>query len=155
MRKILLALVVLLALTAMLSAQTFQKGDNVASVNVGVLGGYGIPVTIGYERGIYDFNEDMGIGLGASLGLGSATSGTSNVLLTVDGRYHYAALASFDLYAGLSLGTNIACAKDATVSHFLWGIHVGSRYYFNDWLGANLQVGYGLAAINLGVCFKF
>lgn len=157
MKKFLLAIVVLFASTALSSAQTFRVGDNVASVNLGLMGGYGVPVTLGYEYGIYDFNESMGLGLGANLGFGSTSDNTAHYLATVDVRYHYVGFNKFDLYGGLGLGALMTDYHGATadISDFSLGLYVGSRYYVNDWLGLNMQLGYGFAVLNFGVSFKF
>lgn len=68
-----------------------------------------------------------------------------------------------DSYAGLTLGYNIVSAKEfgtmqvgysASSSYFLYGGHLGLRYYFSPQLGAQVELGYGLGVINVGISYK-
>lgn len=159
---------------ASVSAQTFSKGDNVASASVGVGGSYGVPVSLSYERGVYDINNKMAIGVGGLLGFGfdsekfDGGKATSNhILLGARGAWHYTGFSSWDLYAGLTLGYNIVSSSvkydnplysgefDASSSGLLWGMHVGARYYFNEKFGVMGELGYGVGVLNLGVSYKF
>lgn len=176
MKKIfLLAAVVFLSLGS-LSAQSFAKKDNVLGVNVGLGGSYGVPVSVNYERGIYDINKKMSIGVGGLIGYGGSSEKMaygkwkySNFLLGARGAWHYTGVKNLDLYAGLTLGYDVASAKftwtdesmkafgepTASAGGFLWGVYAGARYYFTKSFGVNAEVGYGLAYLNLGVNFKF
>ncbi|MBP6730828.1 MAG: hypothetical protein KA149_02150 [Chitinophagales bacterium] len=65
-----------------------------------------------------------------------------------------------DVYAGASLGSGIAAQFDNNGAHVVpiafGGIHVGVRYYFNDRIGVNGELGtpYGKSFVNAGVVFK-
>ena len=37
----------------------------------------------------------------------------------------------------------------------IWSIYVGGRWYFTDSFAAMLELGYGIAWLNIGVAFKF
>jgi hypothetical protein len=64
------------------------------------------------------------------------------------------------------LGYNILNSKEtgdwpsgtyysANSSAFIWAFYVGGRYYFTDSFAAMLELGYGIAWLNIGVAFKF
>jgi hypothetical protein len=68
-----------------------------------------------------------------------------------------------DSYAGLTLGYNIVSSKEigtvrsgysASSSYFLYVGHLGLRYYFSQQLGAQVELGYGLGVINVGISYK-
>lgn len=180
MKKLFLLLIALVASTTISFAQSFKAGDNVATVNVGFCSSYGIPVNAYYERGIYDINDDMSIGVGGTIGWGGTSSvvglpdvseysitravATSkiyynNFLFGAIGNYHYTGFNNFDLYAGLCLGLDVATSSahgvSASSAGFMSGINVGARYYFTDSFAANLEVGYGISLICVGLSYKF
>lgn len=176
MKKFFLSVGLILATTAMVSAQSFEKGTNVGSLNVGLGGSYGIPISLSYERGVYNFkNGDMAIGVGGLVGAGfksenlmHAKYSYSHILIGARGAWHYTAFNKFDLYAGLTLGYDIASAKitykdgfnssntsAAAGSDLLIGFHAGARYYFSDRFGVNAELGYGLGYLNIGVSYRF
>lgn len=167
MRKFFTLVAVLVVGITMVSAQTFRKGSQIVSANVG-FGGYGIPITLNYEHGIYDINEDMSIGVGGMFGFATKSEGiiqTTGLSLAAQGVYHYTGFDKFDLYASLDLGWNIATAKtkassgmpaiSANAGGFLWGINLGARYYFTDNFAVKADLGYGLSYISVGVSYKF
>ena len=70
---------------------------------------------------------------------------------------------NLDLYAGLTLGFNIVTVSEPNIvtggysaqgSYFLFGLHIGGRYYFSQNIGAFLELGYGVGYITGGVSFK-
>lgn len=170
MKRIYSLLAGLLLSVGMLSAQSFENGTNVASVNVG-FGTYGVPVSLSYERGVYDINDAMSIGAGGIIGYGAESESflggkmkTSNMLIGAQGNYHYTGLDDLDLYAGLILGYNTASAKwdgkgsapvAASDGAFLFGARAGARYYFTENFGANAEIGYGIGVLSVGVSYRF
>ena len=65
----------------------------------------------------------------------------------------------------MMLGYNIVNSKaignlpiyydySVNASSFVWSIYVGGRYYFTDSFAAMLELGYGIAWLNIGVAFK-
>ncbi|MFI3321183.1 MAG: hypothetical protein R3Y50_01505 [Rikenellaceae bacterium] len=162
MKKLLTLVIALITTVSIASAQTFGKGDNVLSATVGVGSDYGIPVTLGYERGVYDINSDMAIGVGGLIGFGAEKeSGVSckNFLLGAAANYHFTGVNNLDLMGGLILGINSASAKTDGVSvsdsDLLLGLNVGARYYFSDAFGVQASLGFGVSTLGLGVCYKF
>lgn len=170
MRKVLLFAAIAVCSIFSISAQSFEKGDNVASLNVGFGGDYGVPFSLSYERGVYDINSDMSIGVGGLLGYGASSQKVlegkwsySNILIGARGAFHYTAIQKLDLLAGLTLGYDVVSSKwkgpgegfGASGSSVLWGIHAGARYYFTEQFAANAEVGYGLGYLSIGVSYKF
>lgn len=177
MKKILLLMAVAGISAMSMNAQSFGKEDNVAGLNVGFGGSYGVPVSLTYERGVYDINNKMSIGVGGIVGYGGSSEKImygkwkySNILLGARGAWHYTAIKKLDLYAGLTLGYDVASSKfkwndprdeeiigelSSSAGGFLWGAYAGARYYFNESFGVNAEVGYGLAYLNIGVTYKF
>lgn len=177
MKKLLMFVIAGMLCAASLNAQSFTKKDNVLGLNVGIGGGYGVPVSVSYERGVYEINDKMSIGVGGLIGYGSSSEKFevgkwkySNFLLGARGAWHYTGFKKFDLYAGLMLGYDVASSKftwkdktyeefysepSSSAGGFLWGAYIGARYYFNDKFGVNAEAGYGLAYLNLGITYKF
>lgn len=171
MKKVLLSAVITMCSVISLNAQSFAKNDNVAGVNVGLGGSYGIPISLSYERGVHDINKDMSIGVGGLIGYGSSSEdfvggewSYSNILIGARGSYHYTGINKLDLFAGLTLGYDIVSAKwkgdgisvdGAEASGILWGLHAGARYYFNEKFGVNAELGYGLSYLSIGLSYKF
>lgn len=170
MRKVILLAAIAVCSVFSIQAQSFEKGDNVAGLNVGFGGGYGIPFSLSYERGVYNINSKMSIGAGGLLGYGFSSDEVpggkwsySNILIGARGAFHYTAIQKLDLLAGLTLGYDVVSAKwkgqgpgfDASGSGVLWGIHAGARYYFTEQFGANAEIGYGVGYLNIGVSYKF
>jgi hypothetical protein len=42
----------------------------------------------------------------------------------------------------------------ASGSYLFWGADLGARYWFTPKLGAQLELGYGLGVISLGIAYK-
>ncbi len=175
MKKIFMFMAVMAATVVGASAQSFEKGDNVVSATVGLVSDYGLPISLTYERGIYDINDDMAIGVGATVGYGFDSESTniggtggkwkySNVLLGVNGNYHYTGVDKWDFFGGLLLGYDIASAKwdgdydapvSATSNEFVLGLNVGARYYFSESFAATATAGFGISSVSIGVAYKF
>jgi hypothetical protein len=88
----------------------------------------------------------------------------NNIGLGVRGMYHFNFLKNLDTYAGLTLGYVIQSFDGGGysgsgydgASFFLFGTHVGARYFFTDKIGAYLELGYsGLQFASLGLSVKF
>jgi hypothetical protein len=166
------------------NAQTtsFNKGDNIAGVAVG-LGGYysgsyysdvsRLPfVSFYYENCVKDnlFDDKSSLSIGGMLGYTQVKLDkwwkTSTTVVGVRGALHYALVDKLDTYAGLMLGYNIVSWKwfdsewglgssGNASSGLALGGYIGARYYLTDTLAAFAEEGYGAANLNLGVAFKF
>jgi hypothetical protein len=184
MKRILLLLVVAGFTLTQLSAQepTFVKGDKVLNLGVGLgsnlySGSYYHsqipPVSASFEVGVADKILEKGvIGVGGYLGFSSykytyANSGwkTSNIIIGARGNFHYPLVEKLDTYTGLLLGYGIVNNKffgaynegdyGGSSSGIQWAWFVGGRYYFKENLAAMLELGYGVAYLNLGIALKF
>ncbi len=90
-------------------------------------------------------------------------------ILGVRGGYHYEFADNLDTYGGLMLAYYAVNFRDksfgetgypyiytgASASGFDLSIYLGGRYYFSDHFAALLELGYGIAYLNLGVAYKF
>lgn len=167
MKRIILSLMIIFAGTAMVSAQTFEKGAKVASVGVGFGSHVGVPVVLSYEYGVHNLQEDLSIGIAGVFGYGQNDYGAykgRNIILAAKGNIHYNVLSDFDFYAGLSFGYNIAHTiwdnrldhdLDVVDGKFLYGAHIGARYYFIPNLAVNSELGYGVSIFSVGLSYKF
>ncbi|NGM64469.1 hypothetical protein [Sphingobacterium sp. SGR-19] len=149
------------------AAQSFQKGDKMLNVGVGIAGGFGIPVGLSYEQAVSD---RISVGAYAAFSTEKESFGDygnwkyTHILAAARGSYHLKVNSTkFDPYGGIMLGYNIASVKwdgddDAPFSTsaggFLWAGHIGSRYWFSEKFGAFAEIGYGAAVLNIGVTFK-
>ena len=184
MKKFFLPLVVLvLFVFPGMSQNTFNKGDKVVNLAIGLgnrlySGGSYSSVTPAisgsYEYGIKDnlFDANSSLGVGAYLGYTGSKynygSGYgykySDIIIGARGALHYQFIDHLDTYAGLMLGYDIVSAKtfgtgapncNATASAFKFDIFLGGRYYFTDKLAGLLELGSGIAYVNIGVAIKF
>lgn len=131
------------------------------------------PLSISLEFNVADelFDENSSVGVGGYLGFAgynytglNSDASFSNFLLGARGALHYQFIEQLDTYAGLMLGyrivnwnTNVGGFDfgTAAASGFISAFYIGGRYYFNENIAAMLELGYGIAYINLGVAFKF
>lgn len=100
----------------------------------------------------------------------------TNTVVGLRGSFHYNdwhGNDKLDLYAGLMLGYNIGGYKDKSTrttngvtttydetnrnnySFVTYSTYVGGRYFFTEKIGAYLELGWGVSAINLGATLKF
>jgi len=179
MKKILLLFVMAsFALTQLVAQEPiFVKGDKVLNLSLGLGSHYYTsyykmsvpPVAASLEFGVADGIIDKGsIGVGPYLGYFSSKYAgywkTSYLVLGARGNFHYPLLEKLDTYTGLMLGYNIVSYKDlegysgdysGSSSGISSAWFIGGRYYFNDNLAAMLELGYGIAYLNIGVALKF
>ncbi len=68
-----------------------------------------------------------------------------------------------DTYAGVLLGYNIVSVKDIGTTQIgyssngssgIFSAYVGGRYYFNDKFAGMVELGTGIAYLNLGIAVK-
>lgn len=185
MKKTLLFIVAGFFAVAQLSAQesSFLKGDKVLNLGLGLgstlysgsnYASQVPPLSVSLEFGIVDGIIDEGvIGVGPYVGYSSYKyeySGWgwkySNIILGARGSFHYPLINKLDTYAGILLGFNIVNSKEfgdpypgsdysSGSSGLVWSGFIGGRYYFTNSLAAMLELGYGIAWLNIGVALKF
>ncbi len=149
----------------------YAKGDKLLNAGIG-LGAYyggGLPLGASFEVGITD---QISVGAQADFYTWSYLTGYryTFVPIAVRGSYHVNELLNLgndklDLYGGLALGYYLSSYttpygsgsiySDAYGSKVFLGAHVGGRYYFKPNLGGFAELGYGAAALKIGVAFKF
>lgn len=165
------------------SQNTFNKGDKVVNLGVGlgntlyIGSGYSSktpPISATFEMGVKDelFDEKSSLGIGGYLGYSGATWEYlgwgwkySNVIIGIRGVGHYQLWERFDTYSGILLGYDIVTTKEIgtipgytnynkSTSGLAWSWFVGGRYYFTEKFSGMLELGYGIAYLNLGVSMK-
>ena len=174
MKKILIGCSLLCFIAVQASAQipSFNQGDNVAGIGIG-LGGYyfgtgysSTPYLTGYfENCVIDnlFDEQSSLGIGGTIGYksnkyekhlhdGSSPHGWkyTYLLIGVRGSLHYAFVDKLDTYAGLMIGYRVSSSKkigtpnDNAESYGgpTSDLYIGARYYFTDTFAAFLELGY-------------
>ena len=178
-----LLFIAIFALTQM-SAQEpiFVKGDKVLNLGIGLgttlyTGSYYHmtvpPISASLELGILDGIIDKGsIGVGPYVGFASYKweySGWgykySNIIIGARGNFHYPFIDKLDTYTGLLVGFNVVTSSEfgtpvgydysASSSGIAWSWFIGARYYFTDNIAGMVELGYGIAYLNLGVALKF
>ena len=175
MRKLILGLFLLAMIfsTSLVRAQFNPYTDQTKMVTAGIgFSGWGIPIFGRFEIGVA---ENISVGGGISWqGYNETYTGVkwhhSIFGITGRGSYHFNELIElpdeWDLYAGLGIGflftsstykgTATPFDYDGSVpSDFFIDIHVGGRYFINDKIGVNLELGggTGLSGGSIGVTF--
>jgi len=184
MKKFLLLFIAVFSFLARLAAQepTFIKGDKVLNLGIGFgstlySGTYYYtqipPISASYEVGVTENIFEKGVlGVGGYAGFSSykydySDSGwkTIDFILGARANLHYPLVDKLDTYAGLMLGYGIIGIKyfggygDDDYTGFSngirWAWFVGARYYLSENFAAMLELGYGVAYLNLGIALKF
>ena len=132
--------------TAKSNTPTLLKGESIISIGAGALSA----LTISYENAITDK-----ITLGPLLGLyrdkySFADGDSTKISYTTFGgvfNYHFYTLNKFDVYAGSLLGYRIGKINDSNIiqlndNDFLFGVHLGGRYYVSSNFAIGLEFGY-------------
>ena len=180
MKKLFLGFLACFLFAGLSSAQTaFEKGNSV--VNLGVSlggnlygGGWGsgysrIPLIKGsYELCIVDnlFNDKSAIGVGALVGYTSAKQKnrwkSTDIMIGVQGAFHYSFLEKLDTYVGLRGTYDIVSWKwddfdwgGGGSSSFYFNFYAGARYYFANSFGVFAEFSHGYEIATLGVALKF
>lgn len=138
------------------------------------IGGPGV-ISLGGYAGIKSFKYDYGT-TGYHYPEGyynySITQKWSYTVIGVRSAYHYNGINNdkFDLYGGLMLSYNILSYSysdndpyydDSFYNTGSYGsavgftAYAGGRYFFTERIGAYLELGYGVAYLNIGAAFKF
>lgn len=152
----------------------FKEGQSDVNVgigflSIGLLGDVSVPpLSLSYEYGI---TKNIGVGAyvgytastnnGVSLfGITSPSVDYTYFIVAARGSYHFKWIDNVDTYAGAMAGYNsITVSSESgtndTGSPIFSSVFGGARYHFTKNLGAFLEVGYGVAAINLGLTAKF
>lgn len=173
-----LFLAIVFAISTSAQNTTFNEGDKVLNLGLGIgstlytgsaFGSSIPPLSASLEFNVKDelFDEYSSIGVGGYLGYASynytltgSDYGFSNFILGARGALHYQFIEQLDTYAGLLLGFNIVSwnadeFSSAASGGFLSAFYIGGRYYFNENIAGMLELGYGIAYLNIGVAFKF
>jgi hypothetical protein len=165
------------------NAQEVAKGDKIVNLGVGLgtalYSGSGYtgtvpPVSGSLEVVIKDdlFDGQGAVGIGGYLGYASYKwmySGWgwkySNIIIGPRGYLHYSLIDKLDTYVGAMIGYNIVSSKEtgnsipgydysASSGGVIFSGFVGARYFFNDNVAGIVELGSGIAYLNLGVALR-
>lgn len=183
MKKILLPLIAIALFVVQGNAQDiFVKGDKVLNLSVGVgsslysgsvygskTPALGASFEVGVVDDLFDENSTLGVGgyigyTGAKWDIPGSDFKISSFIIGARGAVHYQFIDRLDTYGGLMLGYNIVNSDwdsntpgfdgDATSSDLLLDLFVGGRYYFTDNVAGLVEIGSGIAYLNIGVALK-
>lgn len=171
MKKIILAFVAAAFGLASYSASAqnvMDKGANVVNVGVGLNSSHSsnlFTVVGSWDHGVvsnlWDSRSALSLGAQGSF----STSQYINAFAigpTVGLHYHF--VPQLDTYLRLMLGYESWMYKDKDVNEILnknqrggfgWNLALGTRYMFNQNIGAFVEVGYGVSVANVGLSFIF
>ncbi len=151
MKKLLFLVVTLFFLNTASQAQEMESGVLMYSARVGYSGA-AFPVSISADLGVIDWliDRDDAISIGAQLNFFTWNNGVENNLsynLASRCNYHYEFIDYLDTYAGFQIGI--------ISGGFAFGLNIGARYYFSDYLAATIEYGgCSYNGISVGVSYK-
>ena len=151
------------------NAQAYQDGDINVGAAIGIasrlVGNSGLPIAIHAEKG---FHEAISAGLYVSYASYNYSFWKYTYFIAgIRGAYHFASVIDIpdelDLYGGAMLFYQNVTVKEREITGFSasspgsvgLGIYVGGRYYFTDNVAGFLEIGTGIAILQLGATLKF
>jgi hypothetical protein len=149
----------------------YTKGSNLLNVGIGLgaLGYGGLPIGASFEHGFTDKISAGGFFDYLQYNSGYLTYKYSWRIMYFGARgsYHLNEILKLDnekidVYAGLGIGyqtfgtsDNLASGYSGYSNRVFLNAHAGARYYFSNSMAAFGELGYGVAALKLGLTFKF
>jgi hypothetical protein len=178
-RLFLLGVLLVVAVSASFGQIAYKMGDQNVNGFLGLGGLAGVygdsdlpPLGVGYDFG---YNENISIGglVGYSsstqpVGFGSWQFKYTYIIIGARGTYHYDLMHkdNIDTYGGIMIGYNIVSFSEenkpsgslfnfsGSGSYLLYGGFIGGRYYFTPNLAAQLELGYGVGLLSIGISYK-
>ena len=180
MKKIFLSVSLCLIAAIGVNAQVIEKGNVIVTAGFGFssyhtgngFSSSSLPLNAAIEYCIVDnmIDGNAAIGVGGYLGYAADKLNVfpnvvkrSHTVFGAKGYFHYQFFENLDTYGGLMLGYH-SLNITTTPSNYTYhgnssgttaSLFLGARYFFNDNLGAFIELGYGVTAIELGVALKF
>lgn len=171
MKRIISFLAIAIIAVTSMSAQNFTEGSSQLKAQVGLLSSYSYvkipPISVSYDYCVTDFGDAGSIGIGGIMDFmseGYNSISVTDLALGVTGTYHFTipSVQDLELYSGLMIYYNTVNVNTEysfldhafNTSGFGYGVFIGAQYFFNDKMGASLQLG-GMATMSAGLTFKF
>lgn len=179
MKSIIVTIAIFLGLGITASAQSYNEGDNMLNIGVGLGSAFRTgtttlpPLSASFEHGFTDkisaggILSYMGSKEETSLGASKFIFKYSYIILGLRASYNFYNTDKINAYGGATLGYIIGNSRveiegpnpfitpqPAKVGGIAYGFHVGGKYYFNEKVGAFAELGYGMAILNLGLTIK-
>lgn len=165
MKKVITTCLIIISTTTLFAQNPIEKGQSQINAGFG-FSNYGLPVYVGFDYGVH---EDITVGAEFSFrSYNDDVWGTkySHKVYGFSGNanYHFNNLLGiepvWDVYGGLNVGfyawNSSSGYKGGRTSGLGLGLQIGGRYYFNDKLGVNLELGGGNASSGgkIGISIK-
>ena len=174
MKKIAILFFTLL-LVQSISAQSFEYGDKVLNLGLGISGNYFAdsnvslvvpPISVSYE---YAFTHNLGVGnfgVGVYAGMLSVEDVVGYVytsyLFGLRGNYHFYKTDKIDTYGGLFMGASVVDSNEPITYLNVYnpksGVVVdgflGLRYYLNQNMAVFSEIGFGISYLTVGISYK-
>ena len=170
MKKIVLFILLTVSFFS-IKAQSFEQGDNVFNLGIGIGGAYNSgnsiimpPISVSFEYGL---TNDLGVGnfgVGLYAGVSSVEDnfGTrfTPIVIGVRGAYHFYKTEKIDIYGGALFGfrmvesDNIGMSTYSAKSGITWDTFIGARYYLTSNLTLMTELGYGISWLTVGIAYK-
>ena len=143
----------------------YAESAKMLTAGIGV-SGWGVPIFARFELPVAN-NFTVGGQVSYQSYSRYGLSGFSLIGIAARGSYHFNEVFEidndqWDIYGGASLGFFIYdhpndWVGNSSTSELGLGIHIGGRYFFNDNLGLNLEIGSGsiTTSTTLGLTFVF
>ncbi|MFR9603431.1 MAG: hypothetical protein SNG02_06125 [Rikenellaceae bacterium] len=165
-KRILMFIAAAICSVTAVSAQ-MTSDDSAITARVGFASDLGVPISLTYEKGIWDISNAACVTIGGTVAYAKeseAVYSVSDFIIGARGTFHYG-IKKWDLFGGVTLGYDIVSVNwddnsykdlyDASDSEFFLGLNIGVNYYITDNWAVGAEFGYGLANLNVGVTYKF
>ena len=152
MKKIMLVIVTLFALSTIFASNALVKGQSQFNAGLG-FSSWGVPIYLGFDHG---FHKNFTLGGELSFHQYRDKYNDHNydhsiLGISGNGNYHFNNLleipSNWDFYAGLSIGFFMWNSPNDYDGSHTSGLglsgQIGGRYYFNNKFGLNLELGGG------------
>ena len=169
--KFLFVIAIVFSATLASGQARYDKGDMLLNAGLGLGYSYfggGVPVLLSLEFAVNDV-VSVGPYLGYTSYSGFRSSYRySSIDFGIRGSYHFSELfeirnEKIDVYGGAFLGYLVTSTNydysafgidNPYPSRLRLGLHAGTRYYFSEKVSGFGELGFGIAALTLGVSFK-
>ncbi|MDR1763271.1 MAG: hypothetical protein LBR64_04880 [Dysgonamonadaceae bacterium] len=183
-KKLFLTVIFSVCLIAGAFAQdAFQKGDKVINLGVGLHSWLTInhadasfpPIGASLDYSLISglLDDHAAIGVGGYVGFASSKWHYSedlgynliDMVFGARGTFHYQFVDRLDTYGGVLIGYDVVSKNNFgngaivdntnSKSSAVYGTFIGGRFYFTENIAVYAELGYGIAALELGLSYKF
>lgn len=169
-------LIFLLFFSTVVHAQSFEQGDKLLNVGLGIGNVLGSGSTVFPPTQVtFEYGVTESISVGGFIGY-AANKVSYGIPFTSDSdeikttftyfgarvSYHFYNTEKIDVYGSGGLGYYTSSISDGDPDYydiklggFAYDISIGGRYYFNEKIGMFTELGYGISILQFGLAAKF